>query len=103
MQSQGHRRTQQLIIKTATCLEKIQVFSLNLPALRKMTFKTQHPVLSLSQLAVEHGWENAGREGLITSFVSPHFPISGLEGAWFTPGFMVCPADAVSELVSYLL
>lgn len=36
-----------------------------------MTFENQHPVLSLSQLAVEHGWENAGREGLITSLVSP--------------------------------
>lgn len=70
-----------------------------------MTFENQHPVLSLSQLAVEHGWENAGREGLITSFVSPLrvSPTTGLEGAWFMAGFTVCPADAVSELVSYLL
>lgn len=70
-----------------------------------MTFENQHPVLSLSQLAVEHGWENAGegRSYHIVCLPSPRFPISGLEGAWFVAGFTVCPADAVSELVSYLL
>lgn len=43
-----------------------------------MIFKNQHPALSFSQLAVKQGWEKAGRESLITSFVSHQWFWGGL-------------------------
>ena len=63
------------------CLEGIQVFSLSLHTLRRVTFKNKHPIFSSSELAVKHrmGEDRVGRSHHFTHLPHTVFSVGGFK------------------------